>query len=217
MLSTDLLTQTFDPEIEVEEEDIVVELMRTWQNERHAPELLPYPASLLQQMRELLLNQADVMDEQSGTKASEVAFFHKIYRLEMDRLRWIISSLLQCRLQKIENYWLFYFRLEEEMRQVFLGPEETDYLKKFANLKVEHAQRTLLHHIDAIYPGMEGSEDVDIPRLSAMVVARVRRSLGKIFVDEEEIMFNEAAEGTVLVLPYRVIRPYLFDASVELI
>ncbi len=88
------------------EEDVTREMVTIWQNERCSPELLPYASNVLGNILELLANQTALLEERyrptGGSNYSNNAMYLScLYQMEMERLKFLLTSYLKCRLCKV--------------------------------------------------------------------------------------------------------------------
>lgn len=118
-----------------------LELMEeTWINEKFAPELLPNRLELV----ECLLLQIKNMEENLESLSSS-DFQKGIYQLEVDRLRYLISSYLRTRIVKIENFCVALLRDEavrsENGEDIYMSRDEIEYATKYS----ESESIVLLH------------------------------------------------------------------------
>lgn len=81
-------------------EDETKALLRVWLNERAAPVLLPYATVTIGNILELLANQMALLVEQRGD-AANAAYVSCLYQMEIERLKFMVTSYLKCRLRKV--------------------------------------------------------------------------------------------------------------------
>lgn len=106
----------------------VIELMEeAWINEKFAPEILPHKSEVV----DCLLGQVSYMESNLENLESK-DFKKSIHQLEVDRLRFLVSSYLRIRLEKIETYVVHI--LEQENQRIQQGFETylTEQELKFA-------------------------------------------------------------------------------------
>ncbi|DAZ95957.1 TPA: hypothetical protein N0F65_009258 [Lagenidium giganteum] len=75
-----------------------------WVNEMNAPEVLPFDEEIVTEMLEQLDNQQNYVDsvgEDRATLTDERVFTSKLYQMEIDRLRFMLTSYLRTRLRKV--------------------------------------------------------------------------------------------------------------------
>ncbi|KAJ8973532.1 hypothetical protein NQ317_015666 [Molorchus minor] len=110
----------------------VIELMEeAWINEKFAPEVLPHKLEIV----ECLLGQISYMEGNlQNLKSSD--FKKSIHQLEVDRLRFLVSSYLRTRLEKIETYVTYILQQEQERSEhgktLYLTKEELQFARDFS-------------------------------------------------------------------------------------
>ncbi|KAI4890143.1 hypothetical protein NFI96_020029 [Prochilodus magdalenae] len=128
-------------EEESQEEDVmtpaelIARLEEAWLNEKFSPELLENKSELVECVMEQLTHMEENLQRvrKGDLKAS-------VHRMEIDRIRFVLSSYLRSRLQKIEKF--FPHVLEKEKSRAdgdpsFLSPEEFAFAKEYlANTEV---------------------------------------------------------------------------------
>jgi hypothetical protein len=108
-------------------------LYHAWVQECHAPELLPYPYETIQQIRNGLLryenyscmNAQDELDGDShrhrsrrqNTNENLNALMDSLLRIDVERVKFLLSDLLKRRIQKITLHPQHYMKLLEEQKQ----------------------------------------------------------------------------------------------------
>lgn len=109
----------------------VIELMEeAWRNEKFAPDILPNKSEVV----DCLLGQISYMEE--NLRNLKTADFQKsIHQLEVDRLRFLVSSYLRQRLQKIEAYTFIILRQEEQRleknEELYLTNSELEFARSY--------------------------------------------------------------------------------------
>lgn len=72
--------------------------------DQNAPEILPYNEEMVTEMLEQIRNQQEYVDsvyEDRAQLTEEKSFVNKLYQMEIDRLRYTVSSYLRTRLRKV--------------------------------------------------------------------------------------------------------------------
>lgn len=75
-------------------------------NEKMAPELLPFQFSLIETLLRLISNR-EQMIEQSNSVDVDDRFTINIYRMELERVKFVMKSYLRVRLAKIERNLIY--------------------------------------------------------------------------------------------------------------
>lgn len=104
------LLNTSDDEEEFTSAEIIEQMQEAWVNEKFAPEILPNKMELV----ECLLAQINYFED-NREELNNDQLQKNLRQLEVDRLRFIVSSYLRTRLEKIETY-AFSILKEDEAR-----------------------------------------------------------------------------------------------------
>ncbi|SAM07532.1 hypothetical protein [Absidia glauca] len=198
-------------------EDSVVILTRLWMNERNAPELLPYQKQLIDNLIEMIEDQA-MMDEMTSNLESK--FASMLYQTEMERIRYLIKSYLRTRLFKIEKYTLELLRKPDYAE--IMSSQEIVYARRYQELIEVHNHESFLQQLPTTqHKQDEKAGDLDMvvsANLEAPVFCRVLDDIGEI-----QWAVNDSAETTVLekdgtyIIRYRAIQEYLKEERIQLI
>lgn len=114
----------------------VIELMEeAWRNEKFAPEILPNKSEVV----DCLLGQISYMEENLRNLKS-TDFQKSIHQLEVDRLRFLVSSYLRQRLQKIEAYTFVILKQEDQRlernEELYLTSNELEFARSYKESKI---------------------------------------------------------------------------------
>jgi GINS complex subunit 4 len=96
--------ENLDTSTEITTAQLLAQLKDIWRNERLAPELLPHHEEIV----ELLLDQIKEMDKNVDKAKAKEPYRCHIHKMELDRVRYMLSNYLRCRLEKLENYTIHY-------------------------------------------------------------------------------------------------------------
>ena len=92
-----------------------VELRQAFMNEKLAPELLYYKAELVHTIKGLLEQQLDLIDDTDpDVVGGGTSLVVSLWKMEHDRIDFMLKSYLRVRLQKIERYVLHYGRSDDD-------------------------------------------------------------------------------------------------------
>lgn len=144
----------------------VLEILETaWTNEMCAPELLQHQTDML----ELMLSQVAHMEEQMKD-LDKNDFRFVVHQMELERIRYIMSSYLRCRLQKIETFTQFILNRDAELDQAAkrLSPEEAKYAQDFANHVDEYFNKVATQYMPNQQRG-EAEQRLVLPNLMSHV------------------------------------------------
>ncbi|KAL7295971.1 hypothetical protein TKK_0010529 [Trichogramma kaykai] len=208
-----------EAEFESDEEELTSDkalqvLESAWLNEKFAPELLPHQQLLV----ECMVQQIKHMEE-NVQRLTKGDIRINIHTMEICRIRFIISSYLRKRLDKIEEFAVHL--LKEDARR---SPDEKymttaeaqfarDYLtnieKLFETVALQHMpQRCANFDLDAI--SME-------PNLKKHVFARANKDIPTILISGVHEMEVSFAKGSQHIIQYSAIAHLVKDGSVQLI
>jgi GINS complex subunit 4 len=106
--------ETVEEEILEEEEDFLEEdneyaqLKRLWKLEMNCPDLMPFDAETIGLQLELLEGQDEIIEKLSARFDPQLApLMGSIYKMDADRVRFILTDLMRTRLAKIEEHPLY--------------------------------------------------------------------------------------------------------------
>ncbi|WFC94337.1 GINS complex subunit [Malassezia brasiliensis] len=84
----------------------IVRLAHAWLNERGAPEVQPWDASMVEEVMDQIAQQQSILDSlASDASTSEEEHFRlNLVQLDVERAKWLLRNYLRARLAKIETY-----------------------------------------------------------------------------------------------------------------
>uniref|UniRef100_M4BXF7 GINS subunit domain-containing protein n=1 Tax=Hyaloperonospora arabidopsidis (strain Emoy2) TaxID=559515 RepID=M4BXF7_HYAAE len=127
----------------------VVRMRTLWVNELHAPEILQYSDEMVSEMLEQIRNQQEYIDsinEDRDQLTEQKSLVNKLYQMEIDRLRYMVSSYLRTRLRKIEKF-AFHILEDAELMQR-LSVKERSFAQQFMMLYESHVNDLALSKLD---------------------------------------------------------------------
>jgi hypothetical protein len=89
-------------------------LKAAWIRELQCPELLPYDQDTISLELELIEGQQDAIDAFTSTSNVD-ALINQIYRLDVERTKYVVTDLLTTRLNKVEDHALYNRTLVDRM------------------------------------------------------------------------------------------------------
>lgn len=114
--------------------ELIETMEEAWINEKFAPEVLPHKYEVV----ELLLGQIQYFEERVDDLDNK-DFQKNIRQMEIDRLRYLISSYLRKRLEKIENFAVTIVKEEEKRLErnedLYLTPAELEFARNYVESK----------------------------------------------------------------------------------
>lgn len=211
----------------------VLEILETaWTNEMCAPELLQHQTDML----ELMLSQVAHMEEQMKD-LDKNDFRFVVHQMELERIRYIMSSYLRCRLQKIETFTQYILNRDTELDEAAkrLSPEEAKYAQDFAHHVDEYFNKVATQYMPNQQRG-EAEQRLVLPNLMSHVFlkANVAGPLGIsntyvlrssyvcfilvsgviVGVDDEEV---DLTPGSQHIIPYQLVADLIQKNQAQLI
>lgn len=203
-----------DEEIEVTAAEVLVQLENAWMNEKFAPELLESKADLV----ECMLDQIKEM-EGNLKKIKQGDVVASLHKLEIDRIRFVLSSYTRTRLEKIEKHVVHVLEQEaarEENEPSCLSPEELQYAKEYADNMEGLLKSLALQHMPANMQNIDRKKAVPRPNMDKYVFLKVLENQEQIMIDpdEEPIDLEDRAQ---YIMRYSAVAPLLTNGSLSLL
>ncbi|XP_076758542.1 DNA replication complex GINS protein SLD5 [Xylocopa sonorina] len=208
-----------DDEEEEEEEELTAQsallaIEEAWLNEKFAPEILPHQSDLV----DCMLQQITHMEE--NIKRLEKGDLRvMIHRMELDRIKFVISSYLRARLEKIERYTIHILSQEanRSSEECYLTAGELQFAKEFL-ASIETLFKTIaLQHMPGTFQAFEVNKLAVKPNMQAYVFLRVNSRVSGIVLPgsmDEEI---DLEPGSQHIIPYNVVADLVKSGAVQLI
>lgn len=198
--------------------EVVRKFEEVWVNEKLAPDLLQYEGELV----ECVIDQIQHMENslQNIRKEDFRIVFHK---MELDRIKFVLSSYLRIRLEKIEKFGAHLLHQEQQgtLDSSLMSDEERTfalgYMSSIKNYLHDSALKNMPPNMQSIKLEEAGSK----PTMDSSVFVRVKKECRGVMIEEsaeygeEEII--DLNQGSQHVLRYRPIASLLKDGSVQLI
>lgn len=219
-MDIDILDLIEDEDDENQEEMTAQKVLQTveraWLNEKFSPEILPhqtdYVDCLLEQIKGMEGNLAKL--PKSDPKVD-------LHKLELERIKFVITNYLRTRLKKIESFCVSV--LEEEANRseedAYLSPAELQFAKGFAQNADNHYE-TILRHMPKLFNKLERNKKIIEPNLNSFVFLKCNKHIDSIIIknslegQEEEIVLED---GTQHLMPYSSVAEYVKSGAVHLI
>lgn len=187
-------------------------LENTWLNEKFSPELLPQQ----QDMLDLMLGQISHMEENIA-QLDKNDLRYVAHQMELERIRYIATSYLRCRIKKIEDFTRYIVE-EDEKRATGkkrLSEEERSYAESYRELLKTHFHQVALQHMPENLQE-ESNQEIVAPNLMSHVFLRANESVPSVIVgsNDEEV---DLEAGSLHIMPYKLTSELLLDGKVQLI
>uniref|UniRef100_A0A452RS25 DNA replication complex GINS protein SLD5 n=1 Tax=Ursus americanus TaxID=9643 RepID=A0A452RS25_URSAM len=209
--------------------ELIERLEQAWMNEKFAPDLLESKSEIV----ECVMEQLDHMEE-NLRRAKKGDLKVSIHRMEMERIRYVLSSYLRCRLMKIEKFFPHILEKEKtphEGELSSLSPEELFWClwsQRFEFLSFRYMANTetylrnvALKHMPPNLQTVDLLRSVPKPDLDSYVFLRVKERQENILVepetDEQRDYVIDLEEGSQHLIRYKTIAPLVASGAVQLI
>lgn len=187
-------------------------LQNTWLNEKFAPELLPQQTDML----DLMLGQIEHMED-NISQLDKNDFRYIAHRMELERIKYIATSYLRCRIRKIEAFTRSIL-LEDEQRdsdKKRLSEDERRYAENHMALIRKHFHQIAIQHMP---PNLqeESAREIVTPNLMSHIFLRANESVPSVIVglNDEEV---DLEAGSLHIMPYKLASDLVHDGKVQLI
>nr|CAH7765394.1 unnamed protein product [Callosobruchus chinensis] len=199
----------------------VIEMMEeAWVNEKFAPEILPHKMEVV----DCLLGQIAYMEENLQSLAC-TDFRKSVHQLEVDRLRFLVSSYLRTRLEKIETYVTHILKQEqlrhENKEDFYLSKQELKFAKEVAE-----AMKLYFDGLVSFYPGLPMEEWMSQPvqpNMHSFVFLKSKKDVNEVVIDDGtgatvgESDLVDFREGAQILMAYSSVAGLLKKGDVKLI
>ncbi|XP_075412736.1 DNA replication complex GINS protein SLD5 isoform X1 [Tenrec ecaudatus] len=199
--------------------ELIARLEQAWMNEKFAPELLESKSEIV----ECVIEQLDHMEE-NLKKANKGDLKVSIHRMEMERIRYVLSSYLRCRLGKIEKFFPHILEKEKahsDGEPSSLSPEEFAFAKEYMANTETYLKNVALRHMPPNVQKVDLLRSVPKPDLDSYVFLRVNQRQENILVepetDEQRDYVVDLEEGSQHLIRYKTIAPLVASGAVQLI
>lgn len=205
-----------DNQEEMTAKKVLQTIEQAWLNEKFSPEILPHQTDFV----DCLLEQIKEMEENIA-KLSKTDPKVDLHKLELERIKFLITSYLRTRLKKIECFCVSV--LEEEANRsednAYLSPAELQFAKAFAQ-NTDNNFDTILRHMPDRYNKLERNKKIIEPNMNSFVFLKCNKQIDSVIIKntleglEEEIVLED---GTQHLMPYSSIAEFVKKGDVQLI
>ena len=180
-------------------------LVTAWRNEIFAPDILSYKGDYVECMLEVV----KAMEE--SLKGSEVPeIVRSLHQLELERVRYVLSSYLRNRLCKMEKY-ADYTAAEDYGN---LSSEEEKFLREYIEHMDTLFENLALRHMPPNLRTMDKDKAKVTPNLDDFVFARANENISEVMVEDDVIKFEK---DSVHILKYSAVKSLVEKGRVDLI
>ncbi|KAG8935277.1 GINS complex subunit [Tulasnella sp. 417] len=202
------------------DENPIARLIRAWLDERHAPDMLVFQASLIDNLMQKLHEQGLVVSAlQSDESTTEEEHLRiTLVKTDMERAKFLIRSYMRVRLHKIEKYAAFILQTPEEQQK--LSNAELLHAQRYQQMLANHFHATVLdalpestHALDQTFP--DGTSMIARPERDHPVFVHARVQCPDVLLPDGDKITLE--QGAIHLLRYRTIETLLARGQVSLV
>ncbi|XP_068977886.1 DNA replication complex GINS protein SLD5 [Bombus flavifrons] len=201
-------------EEELTAQSVLLAIEEAWLNEKFAPEILPHRSDLI----ECMLQQITHMEE-NMKRLDKGDIRLMIHRMELDRIKYMISNYLRARLEKIEKYTIHILSQEanRSSEDCYLSVAELQFAKEFL-ASIETLFKTVaLQHMPGNFQTFEVDTLAVKPNMQAYVFLRANDRINGILLPgsmDEEI---DLEPGSQHIIQYSAVADLVKTGAVKLI
>lgn len=201
-------------EEELTAQSVLLAIEEAWLNEKFAPEILPHRSDLI----ECMLQQITHMEE-NMKRLDKGDLRLMIHRMELDRIKYMISNYLRARLEKIEKYTIHILSQEanRSSEDCYLSVTELQFAKEFL-ASIETLFKTVaLQHMPGNFQTFEVDTLAVKPNMQAYVFLRANDRINGILLPgsmDEEI---DLEPGSQHIIQYSAVADLVKTGAVKLI
>ena len=206
----DVVGSDDDDEIEVTAKEVYDKLTEAWLNEKFAPELLESQVELV----ECMLAQVKELENNFTSKDRDLV--SSLQKIELERVKFVITSYLRERLKKIENNVIHILAQESKGEKSKLSPEELVFAKSFADSIQTHLNVQVLQQMPPNMQALDQKKNIPKPNMDAYVLIKVKEKQEQVLLDPEDEP-TDLEEGSQHILRYQPISPFVVSSTISLI
>ncbi|KAE8744976.1 hypothetical protein FOCC_FOCC008389 [Frankliniella occidentalis] len=197
--------------------EVLQTLEDAWLNEKFCPDLLPSQDSYVEAMMEQIQQMEDNL-----TKLKKTDFRVEVHHMELARIRYIITSYLRTRIEKIEQNTAFILEQEttRSPENPHLSEGELNYAREFLALQENHQKQLVLKHVPPPFQDFMSTQQSLVPNLRSHIFLRAKKDVNGVVIEgdrdtrDEEVDLEENSQH---IMQYKPIANLIHDGSVQLI
>ncbi|XP_031847309.1 DNA replication complex GINS protein SLD5 isoform X1 [Nomia melanderi] len=193
---------------------VLLAMEEAWLNEKFAPEILPHQSDLVDCMFQQITHMEDNMKR---LEKGDLRLM--VHRMELDRIKFVVSSYLRARLEKIEKYTVHILAQETKRprEECYLTPAELQFAKEFlANIEVLF-RKAVLQYMPGPFQAFEVNKLLVKPNMHAYVFLRANQKIEGIVLPgslDQEVNFEP---GSQHIIQYSAVANLVKSGAVQLI
>ncbi|XP_063680581.1 DNA replication complex GINS protein SLD5-like [Bolinopsis microptera] len=191
---------------------VLQRLEEYWVNER----LSPYLLETQQEVVDCLLEQCQTV-ENNFPQASSFAV--GIHQLEIQRIKYMVTDYVRCRLKKIEQH--AEYALEEELVKddqsvPHLSPSEFVFAREFHRNTQNHFSEIALKHMPSAFQKLGKQKSMTVPNLNTFIFFKVKEDVNDVQIDPRETPVD-LSKDEIHISKYLPIAPLLEQSKLKLV
>lgn len=155
--------------------------------------------------------------EENISQLDKNDFRYVAHQMELERIKYIATSYLRCRLKKIETFTRYILE-EDDQRSTDerrLSDAERRYAEQYRDLIKKHFHQVAVQHLPENLQE-ETAQEMVTPNLMSHVFLRANESVASVVVgvNDEEV---DLEAGSLHVMTYKLAADLLHDGKIQLI
>lgn len=202
-----------DDENQISPPELVQLMEEAWLNEKFSPEILPHKTEMV----EILLGQIAYIEE-NLKKLKTTDFKKTLYQMESDRLKFVITSYLRYRIEKIETYSTYILEQEkqrsEKQEEMYLSQNELTFAQEY--------EQSLRQHFDSVMsfcPEMTPTAAIE-PNMHSMVFLKSKGDVEGVVINDrtdDDSEYIDLTSGSQVLVNYSSVANLVKNGGVHLI
>lgn len=197
--------------------EILLEFECIWRNEKFAPEILPHKIDIVECLLDLIKHMEENIDNLSHND-----FKRSLYQLEVDRVRFLVTSYLRTRIEKIQMYVSHI--LKQETHRINNG--DPTYLTEAELQFAKEYNENVESHLDSVtsfcpgIPRKEWFNDTIEPNIHSFVFLKSKKNIDGIVIDDgsrDQDLVVDLKEGSQMLMSYFSVANLVKNGDVLLI
>jgi GINS complex subunit 4 len=197
----------------------LVDLEDAVRREKAAPELLKYNTDVIVNVVELLEYQQQIYE--NSAKNAEDYFKMCIIQMDVDRIKYLLSTYLRTRLYKMQQY-VFYI-VQNDLVDL-LSPQECEFIENYYKLKTNNFVKCFTMYLPtSLTPEFRGNisqEESQMmghpavpPNMEQFVVVKVREDVGNVGIMNAVV---DLKQNEIRLIPYGLAKELMESKLVDL-
>lgn len=194
--------------------EILLDIEQAWLNEKSAPEILKHMSDHV----DILLNHISAM-EKNVEPLPRDDLRVSIHKMEIDRIRFLISSYLRTRLEKIELYAIDIIKEEAKRSENdrYLTDSELQFARDWTLNMETLLNSIVLQHLPGTFQELEIDKITVKPNMQTHVFIKANKDIEGVIIPGEKDEELDILEGSQHVIQYKAIAHLVKDGSVNLL